>query len=386
MRIALLTESYAPVVNGVSTSVRTLAELLRAAGHDPIVVAPRFPGYTDDGPIPVFRVPSWTTRFNPSNPFAYPSVGPWARQLAPVEADLIHTNHPFGLGLAGAAAARRRGIPHVTTFHTLYHDYTHYFPVFPQAISQGFLSWYLSRFYRRADAVLVPSRAAGKRLTAIGVPEARLEVVPTGVAPATPVSADDTRAVRRRHGIPDDAPLLLYVGRIAREKNLPLLFDAFARQGPDAWLALVGGGPDAEALKEQAQSRGIGARTVFVGAVPRETLPPYYAAATLFAFPSATETQGIVLTEAQGYGLPCVAVDGGGAPEFVRNGVDAFVTPSALDPFADAIKRLLTDPDLRATMGAAARTSPLALAPEGMAQKVLSVYAQARAARRSAAY
>lgn len=400
MRVGLFTESYEPVINGVSTSVRTLAEELAAAGEEPVIVAPRFAGYADEGPFPVLRIPSWRgviwvpwweagktpplrwkTKGNPDNPFAYPPLPltPPPAVLRDVSFDIVHTQHPFGMGLQARRVARRLRVPLIATFHTLYTEYAHYLPL-PRFLTVAGIAASLRAFYQTCDAIIVPSHEAGRRLEGLGVDSSRLRVIPTGIPAAREVSPEEIAAARHRFDLPDDAPVVLYVGRLAREKNLDLLLDAFADlSDTPAYLLLVGSGPYAEEAKARAshvseKDTGRAGRVRFAGFIPHDELPPIYAAASIFAFPSGSETQGLAIAEAQSYGLPCVVVGAGGAPESVRDGVDALIVPPELAAFRAALRDLLTNDTRRRTLSAAARASPLRLTPAGMAQSILAVY------------
>ncbi len=385
LRVGLFTESYAPVVNGVSTSVKTLSQELERSGHTPVVVAPSFKGYDDAPGVSVVRLPSWKTVWNPQNPFAYPPIPFWTP--APLRTPdcrfaVVHSQQPFGMGLHGEATARRLRVPLVSTFHTLYTEYAHYFPVVPPAIAHRWLVGVLRGYYNACDAVIVPSREAGRRLETIGVRGDLLHVVPTGVDAAAPVSPNAVAEVRSTYAIVTDAPILLFVGRLAREKNLELLFASFAdvlqsgKFPTPPVLLLAGSGPWREACETLAQQSGVSEQTRFAGFVSRANLPALYSAATVFAFPSPTETQGVVLSEAQSYGLPCVVVEGGGASEFVRAGVDALVVPPRKEVFTNALMDLLTNEPKRAAFAEAAQNSDLRPTPANMAHAIVQIYTQ----------
>jgi glycosyltransferase involved in cell wall biosynthesis len=389
LRVGLFTESYDPVINGVSTSVKTLAAELLVAGHEPTIIAPVFPGYKDDADngIPVRRLPSWRTVFNPGNPFAYPPVGLPPAALRDLSVDVVHTQQPFGIGMHGRQCARRFGVPLVSTFHTLYTLYSHYFPVVPEKVAVAFVARQLWRYYQTCDAIIVPSREAGRRLESIGVTPSALYVVPTGVPEAPNVLPAAIERARQGFSLPAGAPVLLFVGRLAREKNMDLLVNAFAALCPafpdddqHPILLLVGSGPYVSACRQRVERAGIEKWVRFAGFLGRNQLAPVYAAATLFAFPSSTETQGVVLSEAQSFGVPCVLVQGGGAPEFVRDGVDALVTRPTVEAFRAALWELLTNDERRRAMSAAALASPLRPPPADMAHRVVEVYANARGA------
>jgi glycosyltransferase involved in cell wall biosynthesis len=171
-------------------------------------------------------------------------------------------------------------------------------------------------------------------------------------------------------------PVFLYVGRLAKEKRIDLLFRAVARlrHGHDFRLCLAGSGPHATGLRRLARRLGISDRVVFCGSVPHEEIGDYYAAADLFAFPSPTDTMGLVLVEAMSAGLPCVAVGEYGPGEVVIDGETGFVVPFDERPFADALARLLRDPSLRHRMGQAARQRARHFDPESAGDAMLNTY------------
>ena len=390
MRVGLFTESYDPVINGVSTSVKTLAAELAGLGHEPVVVAPRFAGFVDDvaggGAPPVLRLFSLRTALNPSNPFVPPPMMGWSPGAlggAAGRFDVVHTQQPFGLGMHGRNHARRLNAPLVSTFHTLYAEYAHYFPLLPVRVVRALVTGHVRRYYNGCDAVVVPSRAAGRVLEAAGVAADLLRVVPTGVPPSPVVLPAALEQARLTLDLPADTPILLFVGRLAREKNLDLLIGAFAdivRGGisPLPILLFVGSGPYQDGCRQLVRAAGIEAHVRFAGFLTRAQLAPIYALATLFTFPSGTETQGVVLSEAQSHGLPCVVVNGGGAPEFVRDRADALVVPPGdRAAFAFAIALLLKDEEKRQAMQAAALASPLRPTPGTMARQMVAVYQEA---------
>lgn len=388
MRVGLFTESYDPIINGVSTSVKTLASELQGTGHEPTIVAPRYPGFQDDeNGLLVRRMPSLRTLFNPHNPMVPPPIGPPPAALKGADFDIVHTHHPFGLGMHGRLWARRLGVPLVSTNHTLYREYTHYFPLVPKRTAQAFVSATMRRYYNSCDLVVVPSRAAARILEDLGV-TVPVRVVPTGVPPAPAVLAAAKEQVAKTYALRPNTPLLLYVGRLAREKNLDLLIDVFTRVceayggvADPPVLLLVGSGPYAETCRRRVRAAGVETQVRFAGFLPRSLIAPIYSAATLFVFPSGTETQGVVLSEAQSHGLPCVVVGAGGAPEFVRPDIDALVVPPEAAAFAGAVLALLRDDARRRAFADAALASPLRPTPAEMARQMIALYESARSAQ-----
>ncbi len=372
MRIAIFSESFEPVINGVSVSISLLAGRLEALGHEVFCFAPHFPGHTDASGR-VFRFPSVRAPGVPDYPLALPWSGGLFRVFRELKPDVVHTHTPFILGMRGQSWARRLGVPLVSTNHTLYTEYVHYIRPVPPALMRALAVWWMRRYYSRCDHVIVPSAATGRRLESYGV-RTPWTAIPTGISfPESPADVDG----REVAGASADERILLYLGRIAREKNLDLLLDAFrivsCRDG-SARLVVVGGGPYLERCRERARELGVDGRVTFTGPLPREVLPAVFRAAELFVFPSATETQGLVVGEAALHGLPCVAVDAGGTPEFVRHGKTGLLVRPDAEEFAEAVLELLRDGQRREGFSRAAREFASSLTVDGMARKVLDVY------------
>lgn len=379
MHIAIFSESYPPVTNGVAVSVNTLRRELLQRGHRVTVVTARHAqALTQEENV--IRVPSFTWLFAPDYPLPQPRPLPQLhRFFREHRVDVIHVHIPFLLGVIGLRTGRRYGIPVVAHYHTLYDRYLHYAPVAPQGALRTLLWWHLRRFYRCVQATIVPSHFACEYLQRFGVQSRAVEVIPTGVTfhPLV-VERDEARV---RYDLPPDRPILVYVGRLAREKNLDLLIEMLPlvqREVPNVLLWLVGSGNAEKALQRHVQRRGLSAEVRLQGRVPHEHISAVYAAADLFVFPSSTETQGLVLWEAQAHGLPCVVVNEGGAPESVRDGVDGLLVRNEAQAFAQAVIRLLKDDVLRQQMSRNALRSPR-LTPGEMAERVLEVYQRAQA-------
>jgi len=354
MRVALFTNNYVPFCGGVTISVETLRRGLEARGHEVWVLAPRFPGAVDDPPR-VLRYPSIPVTTYPDFPLAIPFARRLAARVRDLDVDVFHAHHPFLLGPAAARLARRLGRPLVFTYHTRYEKYAHYVP-FSRAVVERAAVELSARFARRADAVIAPSARVRDELVRRGV-GAPLAVIPTGVD-LERFRPGERGAARRALGLSLDEPLLLYVGRLDREKSVErvlVAFDHVAGTLPRARLALVGQGKEAAHLRALAARLPSASRVRFLGARPHDALPVCYQAADLFLFASETETQGLVLAEAAACGIPAVTVSGPGCDEVVRDGQTGVLTKPDSAALADAVIGLLLDAERRARMAARAR-------------------------------
>lgn len=380
MRIGMFSECYEPVRNGVTTSVHTLVQHLRRRGHHVILVAPHYASHRDQTPF-VLRVPSLQTWINKDYPVAYPFYPRLRKQFGRLAPHIVHSHNPFFVGLLAARLAHQHGIPLVSTYHTLYSHYAHYLFFLPDAAVQGLLKWWIPDYYNRCAHVIVPSAVAEASLREYGV-RSPITIVPTGVPLPDPALTNDEakRAARAQWDIPDGCPLLLYVGRIAQEKNVELVLDAFsdcAAKWPDARLLVVGGGPHLDACRKHAASLQGAERIIFAGPMAHDELPPVYAAADLFVFASTTETQGLVMAEARAAGTPCIVARGGGASETITEGQDGLIVPPERDAFSAAIMSLLEAPSRLDAMRRACRELAHRFTPEAMTDAIVGVYMKA---------
>lgn len=335
--------------------------------------APRFAGYHDTSPN-VVRFPSIRPRSMPDYPLACPPGRALWRQFRTKSFDLVHTHTPFVMGFTGLRWARRLSIPVVSTNHTLYTEYVHYVRAVPERLATSVLLWWMRYYYNRCAAVIVPSAATGARLEGYGV-GTPWRAIPTGIASFAPVAKQD--GVRERYGIPEGDRLLVFVGRVAREKNVEMLLTAFEMvhsEEPSARLVVVGGGPHLAGVQSSAKSLGLDEAVTFTGAIAHEDLAGVLSEAALFVFPSVTETQGLAIGEAASLGVPAVAVRAGGVPEFVRDGQTGYLVANDPAEFASRAVELLRDEPKRQRFSAAAREMAATMTVEAMATKVIEVY------------
>ncbi len=381
MRILMISDVYFPRINGVSTSIESFRHALADLDVDVHVIAPHYPAPhpPDDR---VIRVPSQRVPFDPEDRLMH--QGPLKQalhQAASNNYDLVHVQTPFAAHYAGLKFADSQHLPCVATYHTHFEEYLYnYVPIVPKGVLRSMARQLAQRQCNALDAVIVPSRAMQDTLTAYGV-TAPMHRVPTGIPVAhfrRPASADISDAFRQRHGIPSDAPMALFVGRAAHEKNIGFLLDAMPhalQDCPQLVMTIAGEGPALPALKRQAERLGISAQVFFVGYLDRQTeLPECYAAADIFAFASRTETQGLVLLEAMAAGVPVLAFAYLGTREIVEPRRGALPAPQTVEAFGQALASLANDPAQRQQMA----TDAIAFADEwttdACAQRMADVY------------
>ena len=377
LRIGLFTNNYFPMLGGVPTAVETIRRSLEALGHHVVIVAPRMSGAADES-RGVVRVPAVPAPTYPDFALPLPLRPALTRRLRALDLDVFHAHHPFLLGASARRLAREARRPFVFTNHTLYDRYAHYVPLPHGAVARSAVRW-SARFADTADLVLTPSDFVARRLRAQGV-RRPIEVVPTGID-LEHFRPGARAAARRMLSLGPDERVLLYVGRLDREKNLEFLVDAVARlRTTGLRLLLVGRGTQAPALRRIAAKRGLGDHLEFRGGVAPERLPDYYRAANAFVFASTTETQGLAVLEAMACGLPVVAIRASGIEEVVTDGVSGLLVPEDGDAFAAAVDQIMADEDLGAKLATGGREAASAFGATVVAERLLRAYRRARGA------
>lgn len=371
LRVAFFTDTWYPSRNGVVTSTETFRRELLELGHEVQVFAPAAPETPKEPGVT--RVASVPFPAEKSCRVALPFPRSLLVRFARSRYDVIHTQTPFGLGMWGAALARMFRRPLVHTYHTFFAEYAHYLKMRPD-VGRAFVAQYSRLYCNRCQAIVVPSPTFIDVLRSYRV-GAHIEVIPTGVR--RPATIPDRTAARARLGVPAGEALLLYVGRLAREKSIDFLLEA-ARQllneGLRARFVLVGDGPDRGELIEKIAALRLNDHVKLTGAIPHEEVWQWYAAADLFLFASRTETQGLVVAEALAAGLPVVAVNGPGVDEFVRPSTGGWLTDPDLASYLEPVRRLLTDPSLRERAAAAGREAARGWSSRAQAERLARLY------------
>ncbi len=374
MRIAMFSDSALPIINGVSLSVDSLIQELRRQGHSVDLYTAGHPKAESEPNTYRFRTVRlpWSRDY----PVVVPPFYGMLREFRKHTYDVIHTHTPFTTGFVGMRWAESHTLPIVSTYHTLYDRYAHYIPLFPKRYIRFKIAKHTSFYYNHVDQVICPSVAAMRwlRRQAVRTP---ISIIPTACFEKQML---DRYECRRKLGMGLNERYLLYVGRLAKEKNLETLFSAAKlafNQDSTLRLWLVGDGPYREESVEFVRKLGIGDRVKFVGFLPRHEVDSYYAAADLFVFSSITETQGLVIQEAMAYGLPAIVVVGGGAGDGVIQGENGFLVKNDPATFAQTITDVLWNESLWSKLSANASRSVQERTPEAMAIKMLTVYERA---------
>ncbi|HEY9181304.1 MAG TPA: glycosyltransferase [Candidatus Baltobacteraceae bacterium] len=367
MRAGFFTEVYHPIVNGVVASIDGLASGLRALGHEVYCFAPAMPGYEEHGE-PVFRMPSLPLPAPTAYRLTLPVVSRRNRHAIINRLDVLHAHSPFVTGWMAVRYARRLRIPLVYTYHTQLEEYAHYVPFEAHATRRA-ASTLTRGFANLADAVIVPSASMRDHLADLGV-SVRVEVIPSGIDLRQFNSGTRSAALREKLGVRSGERMLLFVSRLAREKNVDLLVDAVRACSVPVRLIIAGDGPERASLEQRAAESGVADRIVFLGPVERHALPDLYASADAFVFASVTETQGLVLVEALAAGALVIAAEAPPVREVV-DGAGQLVPPDAR-AFARAIEQVPASPDPAQTARACAAAARYSI--ERQAESVANLY------------
>lgn len=355
MRIGQLTDCYKPIINGVTHFIALHKKTLESWGHEVYVFTIGYEDYQDPEPNIVRSpaVPLSDTGYHLS--FRYSSR---ARRLAE-RMDVLHAHHPFLAGRQAVRIARKANIPLVFTNHTRYDLYARYYlPFVPSPLSESMLETYLPHFANQCDLVVAPCHYVAKLLREMGV-EAPIEVIPNGVEveriahPPAPLTKADL-------GLPEEACVALFVGRVAAEKNVVFLLRAFSRaadQVPNLHLVIIGDGPQKEHLQELASWAVLTDRVHLVGAVPYEEIPNWLPMADFFVTASVSEVHPLSLLEALAAGLPALGITSPGIEDSIEDGDNGLLSSEDVDAFAGQMVRLAQDGDLRARLAEGARRS-----------------------------
>jgi phosphatidylinositol alpha 1,6-mannosyltransferase len=370
MRIAVVSESFLPTVNGVTTSVCRVLDHLADRGHDAIVICPDAGAPAEYAGFRVHQVPSFAYRQFPVG-LPSPQVQRILNAFAP---DVLHAASPFLLGAQGIAAANRLGVPSVAVYQTDVAGFARRNGLgMTSAIAWKYVRW----VHDGADLTLVPSAASEYDLRAAGVQRLARWGRGVDLERYHPNNRSTPAARELRERLSPDGELVVgYVGRIAPEKQVERL--AALRGQRDVHIAIVGDGPARPAVA--AALRGM--PVTWLGRLGGADLAAAYAAFDIFAHTGSEETFGQTIQEAHASGLPVVAPRAGGPIDLVEHGVDGLLFPSGDDrAFRAAVGMLVADAGLRLRMGEAGRRAVLGRSWSVICDELVNHYAQVILAR-----
>ncbi|MDL4839797.1 glycosyltransferase family 4 protein [Aquibacillus rhizosphaerae] len=363
MRVVMITETFLPSTDGIVTRLCASIRWLKDQGHEVLIIAPDL-GVSEFEGVQVAGIPAFTFFMYKDKKYAFfsPKVKKHLKEFQP---DLVHVVNPAFLGITGIFYAKRLKIPLIASYHTHVPKYADYYRV---SMFKPILWWYFRTIHNRADINLCTSGSVLTELKEKRFHNVHLWKRGVDTNQYHPKRYDDGIRNRLTAG-KKDKKLLLFVGRLAPEKDIEKIRDLL-KQSSEFCLAIVGDGPHRAFLEEYYK----GTNTVFTGFLHGNELASAYASSDIFVFPSTTETLGLVLLEAMASGLPVVAAESGPTSEQVSNGKTGLLyDPTKRGNFTDSILQL-KDEDYRLKLSEQAHEVSQAIGWEEPSQQLLGFY------------
>jgi len=379
MIIGQFCDSYLPAVDGVINVVQNLSYTLNKDYGKCVIVAPKSPGYIDQGEVEVIRCHSMRIKQRPPYMFGMPLLDFKTQdKLLKAKFEILHAHSPFTLGSAALWLARFKGIPVVASFHSKYYD-----DVF-QATKSKMMAKAATQiamdFYRQADIVLTVNNATIATMREYGY-AGEVKILPNGVNCAYPANPQAfIEKVNTMYSLDPCVPLLLFVGQQIWQKGIKTIIDACAllkASGKEFKVLLAGEGHAAQEIKDYTQERGLSDRFIFAGLVKdREVLNGLYLRASLFVFPSIYDNAPLVVREAAVMKCPSIVLKNTNTAEGITDGENGFLCDNSPDALHSYILSILSNDELRKKTGIiAAQTLPTSW--EQVADKAYSIYCEA---------
>ena len=383
MRIGIFTDTYPPYINGVSTSILMLQHALEKQGHQVFIVTVNTEKmsykYEDDNKI--IRIPGIPTGISD---YRLTGIYP-LRVISKIKKwnlVVIHYHTEFGVGTFARIIAKQFGIPLVHTYHTMYEDYVHYITkgYFDEASKK--IVEYLTKFYcdKTTTELIVPTKKTYDLFKQKYKFDRNVHIVPTGIEIERFYKENNNKKeiekLRNDLGFDKDDFVILFVGRIAEEKNINLLLDSqniINKKYKNCKILIVGDGPDLEKLKKQySKNKSI----VFAGKVPWENIPKYYLLANVFATATTSETQGLTVIEACAASLPPICINDESFTNVVIDDLNGKIFNTKKE-YIKIIENLILDKQTLKRLSNQARISSETYSSKYYASRVLDVYKKA---------
>jgi glycosyltransferase involved in cell wall biosynthesis len=364
MNILLVTETYLPFIAGVSTSSDSIARFMAIQGHTVTVVSPKptIKGTVESQErMTLVRTPS-----NPDPLYAgkamtiFPLALPVINKLLDTQKiDIVHVQEPGSLGISAIIAAKKHKIPIVGALHFTPEQVARmipgklYWPIVP--ITESWIRF----IYAQYQAIMVPTQTFVSYLDSIGVKTPKV-VVSNGVDTERYTVVEKDMKTRSSYGIPDDAFVFFFLGRLDKDKNVGTLVEALKYADKRAWLLIAGNGKEEPILKEQAKKLGVEERIIWVSTVNQQQMLDLYHSVDCFSIMSPYEVQSIVTLQGIASGLPVIAARAGALPELCRDGENGLLADTYdAKMVAEKMNSLVSNPDMCKRFGAKSREMSL---------------------------
>ncbi len=379
MRILMISDVYFPRVNGVSTSIQSFRRQLQAMGHQVTLIVPEYPAAYDDDEQTI-RISSRYVPLDPEDRMLKKrKLLALTEQLRAEQFDLIHIHTPFVAHYAGLTLAKRLGLPVVVSYHTFFEEYLYnYIPFLPKRSLRWVARHFSASQCNQVQQVIVPSRPIAERLLEYGIQTPQVRV-PTGIDLQQFREGDGNR-FRQRHGIDEDRPVMVYIGRIAHEKNIDFLLQVAKRvreEIPELLFVIAGEGPALGHLKGRVKALELQQNVQFVGYLKRDgELQDCYRAGDVMTFASRTETQGLVLLEALSLGVPVVSTAVLGTKDVLAPHCGALISSEDVQCFANLVIKVINSRKLSDELSRQGPEYCKQWSQQACAERLLAAYQQ----------
>lgn len=342
LKIGFFTDTYLPQFNGVVTSIESFRKELEKQGHEVYVFAPSPRLKTDSKKV---------TRFHSVNFLMYPGIRvamPYSQRAyemaKKIKLDVVHSHDPFSIGLFGLWISKKFKIPYIHTYHTLYPDYVHY--IWKTKITENLAKKLSKDFCNTNDLIIAPSTKIKNYLKKWGVKK-DVKILATGIdfKEFSKKTAKELNLFRDKYNIKKSDKVLLFLARIAKEKNIDFLIKSLKTLDSNYKLLMVGDGPYKKEIENKVKKEKID-NIIFTGYLDRNNVSLAYQVSDIFVFSSTSETQGLVIAEAMGCGLPIIALKDAAMSDMVENGINGYLTNKNYKEFSEKIMKLFKDKKL----------------------------------------
>ena len=383
MRIGIFTDTYPPFINGVSTSIKMLENALIKMGHKVFIVTvnPETMSYEyeDDGRI--IRIPGIKTGiYDYRLTSVYPIKA--VNKIKEWNLDVIHSHTEFGIGTFARVISKQFDIPIVHTYHTMYEDYVHYITHGYFDKSSKKIVEHLTKFYcdKTIDELIVPTKKTYDLFKEKYGYDRSVHIIPTGIEIdrfyKENIDKDKVSELKHKYGFKRDDIIILFVGRIAEEKNIEFLINnhvEIIKKEKNAKLLIVGDGPDLDNYKELVKEKKLDNNVIFTGKVPWDEVPLYYNLADIFTTASHTETQGLTVIEAMAASLPVIALDDDAFRNVVIDTLTGYLFKNKKE-YISKMCEIVLNKDLRKHQGHESRINSESYSSKYFAERVTKVY------------
>lgn len=383
MRIGIFTETYTPYISGLVTSELMLKKALEKKGHEVYVVTANLTNfhYDYDEKEKILRIPGIPTGIYDSRLTSiYPIKA--INKIKSWNLDVIHSQTEFAIGTFARLFAKQYNIPIVHTYHTMYEDYVHYITKGHFDKSSKKLVEYLTKFYcdKTITELIVPTKKAYDLFKKKYNVERNIHIIPTGIEVERfykeKIDSKKLNKLKKEYQISKKDFTLIFVGRIAEEKNIPFLINItedLIKINPNFKLLIIGDGPDKEAYEKLTKEKHCENNIIFTGKVQWDDIPIYYQLANAFISASQSETQGLTIIEAMAASLPALCIDDESFADTVINDLNGYLFKDENEA-KQIILKLIKDKKLLNNMQINARNSAELHSSKYFAEKVLDVY------------